>query len=269
MHKRYKKGIFRSWNEIKIRLGPEVGYFSGAEFMKKKRIKKIKKKKILKSHINLTFSNHPIYPPKLSSYYKREVLCLCVNKGIMFLGCQPAHPIFGNTMSQECLDGISSNLEELSNWSQGRTDKIFVVIGLALKSKVTINMANWHPIFKNTISQKHLEGRSSNLPQTSAWTQTGWSDSDLVFTGPRSKVKGNVARWCPLIVNGISHHNCDGPAQAGMSAETIPVPGGIQLQGSSCSFKWPPYFNDPIWLLVGWVLTCHDTSQILEVKNLT
>ena len=42
---------------------------------------------------------------------------------------QVVHYILINTISQECLEGISSNLAQTSTWIQGSTDQILVVKG--------------------------------------------------------------------------------------------------------------------------------------------
>lgn len=41
---------------------------------------------------------------------------------IMFSGCPYIRPILVNAVSQVCLEGISSNVEQTSTWSQRRTD---------------------------------------------------------------------------------------------------------------------------------------------------
>lgn len=125
------------------------------------------------------------------------MLVKAVAGGIMF---SSVHPILVNTISLERLYGISSNVDPASIRVKGRTDQDF-----GGQRPMWLDGAP----FLGTLSQEHLEGIASDLPQTFTWIQTGcW----------RLKVKVNVAIWLPMLVNMTSQDMCSEAAQTCVSA---------------------------------------------------
>lgn len=131
-------------------------------------------------------------------------------------------PFLGLQYLKKILEGISSN------WEQTFTDQVLVVIGQTSWSKVEVSVAGqrhillivrMNKIFGTTISQKNLEGTSSNLPQTSTWNQIGWTNHILGVMGQGSNVRVSEVRWCPMPVSTISCDSCYEPAQTGRPAE--------------------------------------------------
>lgn len=97
---------------------------------------------------------------------KKELFCYFIS----FHEPTPVIALVGGIMFSSCLsiciscelnisrppEGISSNLEQISKWTQVWTDQNLVV-------KVKFTMTQWHPILVNTIPQKCLEGIASNF----------------------------------------------------------------------------------------------------------